>query len=93
MAGKGDPKIARIKAWVALMTGRDWAITEEDVDITTQLLNYDFTKKDQEDDIIDSCAYGPVMMIEFLPIIKARAAGFDLEINYAAQSEAEVSGV
>jgi hypothetical protein len=42
------------------MANNEWGIPEGDVDITTQVLNYDMRLKDQEDDIIDSCAYGPM---------------------------------
>ena len=71
MAGRGDPKAGRIRAFAGLMSNNEWAIPESDVDITTQMLNYSFKKKEQEDDIIDSCAYGPTMMELYLSVIMA----------------------
>lgn len=65
MAGKGDPKVARIKAWVSLMTKQEYAVYEGAVEITTQLLNYNMKKKSNRDDLIDSCAYGPQILSQF----------------------------
>lgn len=64
-AGKGDPKIARIKAWVAMMAAGEYAVYEGAVEITTQLVDYNMTKKSNRDDLIDSCAYGPQMLVEY----------------------------
>lgn len=93
MAGKGDPKASRIRAFAALMANGEWAIPEDDVDITAQLLEYDFRKKDQDDDIIDSCAYGPMMMEQWLSIIMAQAAGKDWMTDSEARTGMEVTGV
>ena len=62
MAGKGDPKVARIKAWVSLMAAGEYAIPEGDLEITNQLLTYNMKKSNNKDDLIDSCAYGPQML-------------------------------
>lgn len=75
MSGRGDPKVSRIRSFVALMGEKQWAIPDSDVDITTQIVQYDMRKKEQPDDIIDSCAYGPTMMETYLPIIMAQASG------------------
>lgn len=93
MSGKGDPKAARIKAWVNLMAKGEWGIPEGDVDITTQLLNYNMRIVNQEDDIIDSCAYGPMMLGDYQPLIMAQAAGHDLTQSARAQYGTEVAGV
>lgn len=79
MSGRGDPKSSRIRAWVSLMANKEWAIPEEDVDITQQIMAYDFRKKDQPDDIVDSCAYGPSMMEQYMHLILAQAMGIDWE--------------
>ena len=71
MAGRGDPKAGRIRAFAGLMSNGEWAIPDDDVDITTQMLEYSFKKKEQFDDIIDSCAYGPTMMELYLAVIMA----------------------
>ncbi len=78
MAGKGDPKAARIRAFAGMMASGEWAIEDGDVDITTQLLNYSFKKKEQADDIIDSCAYGPIMMELYLALIMAN---FNMQVE------------
>lgn len=93
MSGRGDPKAGRIKAYVALMSNGEWGLIESDVDITQQILDYDFRKKDQADDIIDSAAYGPMMLDAYLPVIQAAAMGVNLENNGRVQHEMEVAGV
>lgn len=77
MSGRGDPKMSRMRSYVALMAAKEWAIGQDDVDLTTQILEIDFGKKEQPDDILDSAAYGPPMMDQFLGLIMAQAAGFD----------------
>ena len=42
MAGRGDPKSGRIRSFVSLMANKEWAINEDDVDITTQIISYEF---------------------------------------------------
>lgn len=69
MAGRGDPKIARIRAYVSLLDDEQWAIDENDIDLTTQLLDLNFRTKDQADDLADSAAYGPAMYEEFSGLI------------------------
>lgn len=64
-AGRGDPKVSRIKTWVALMAAKQYAIYEGAVEIVTQLLGYSMKKKSNDDDLIDSCSYGPQMLNEF----------------------------
>ena len=93
MAGRGDPKIGRIKAFVSLMANAEWAIPDSDIDITTQILEFDFRKTDQPDDIIDGCAYGPAMMESFMPIIMAVAANTFNNPDSQARVGMEVAGV
>lgn len=80
----GMDKHSRIKAWVASMDPRGvggkprdptYGVFENDWSITQQLLDYDLTKKDQEDDLCDSCAYGIQMMENYLPLIYAQFNG------------------
>ena len=93
MSGKGDPKVARIRAFVALMANEEWAISDGDVDITSQLLEYNVKKKEQADDIIDSAAYGPMMMETYYPIIMAQAGGLEVESSGRTQTSREICGV
>jgi hypothetical protein len=74
-AGRGDPKRLRISSWVASMEEGTYAIPEDDIEITTQLLNYSMVEDDQEDDLIDACAYGVQMLDNYSQIIKLVAAG------------------
>lgn len=71
MAGRGDPKIGRISAWVALMAAGEYAIPSGATDIVTQLLNFDMRKKNNKDDLIDSCAYGPQMLTQYEGLLRA----------------------
>jgi hypothetical protein len=94
MSGRGDPKISRIKAFVNLMANKEWAIPEEDVDITAQLMEFDFRKKEQPDDIIDSAAYGPMMQEQYSSIIMAMGMGMDWEsLANNAQTGTEICNV
>lgn len=90
VAGRGDPKHSRISSCVALMSNEEWAIPEGDIDITNQILNYNLKKKDNTDDIIDSVAYGPFMMEDYLTLIMSQATGdrttFD-SIQYGMEIE------
>lgn len=92
MAGRGDPKKLRISSFVSMMANKEWAIPEGDVSITTQILSYDMRKKDQRDDIIDSCAYGPIMMEDYLATIMASATN-DEDSNSDVKHGTEVAGV
>ncbi len=75
LAGRGDPKVARISAWATTMKERQYAIYEGAVTITTQLLSYNMLKKSNDDDGIDSAAYGPQMIDNYLGLIKHAAKG------------------
>lgn len=70
----GRAKAARISAWVSAMEKNLYAIPADDLDITTQLLKYDKSIKDQEDDLIDGCAYGLDMLENNLGLIYASFA-------------------
>jgi hypothetical protein len=78
MAGKGDPKVARIRAWVSLMARGEYAIPEGDMEIVTQLTQYNMKKKSNKDDLIDSCAYGPQMLDQFMPRLIAQYSNQNL---------------
>lgn len=83
MSGRGDPKISRIRAWASLMNKQEYAIPDYDIDITTQLLAYDVTKMDNKDDLIDSCAYGPVVQELYLPLLLASFAQVETQQGQA----------
>jgi hypothetical protein len=77
MAGKGDPKVSRIKAWAGLMAKREYAVYEGAVEIATQMLGYNMKKKSNTDDLIDSCAYGPQMLLQYEGLLLASYQGND----------------
>lgn len=93
MAGRGDPKIGRIKVFVSLMSNKEWALPDTDFGVTEQILDFDFRKKEQPDDRIDACAYGPAMMNQFLPLIQAVYEGSFDESTQVAQTGLEVCSV
>lgn len=92
MAGKGDPKVARIKSWVSLMAKGEYAIYEGAVEISTQLIEYNMKKKSNRDDLIDSCAYGPQMLMNYEGLLTAMYMGGGLE-DHATQTGTEVASV
>src|SRR3546814_13892469 len=92
MAGKGDPKIARIKAWVALMAKKEYAVGEGLTEIFTQLMAYNMKKKSNRDDLIDSCAYGQQMIDNYLGIILEQARGVQ-HFEATAKRGVEVANV
>lgn len=83
MAGKGDPKIERIKAWVAMMRKKEYAVFEGCTEVFTQLMAYNMKKRSNRDDLIDSCAYGPQMLDNYLGIIMNQAAGVPQQVEAA----------
>lgn len=91
-AGRGDPKIGRIRAYVSLLAEKSWAISEDDIDLTTQILGLDMRKTDQDDDICDAAAYGPAMYEEFEGLIEHQFAVNDND-EPQVQFGMEVAGV
>jgi hypothetical protein len=92
MAGKGDPKVSRIKAFMSLMAKNEYAVYEGAVEFTTQALNYNMKKKSNRDDLLDSAAYGPQMLLQYEGLLVASYTGGGLEpVN--AQFGTEVSCV
>jgi hypothetical protein len=72
ISGRGDPKMGRIEAFINLMTAKEYALPDSDLEVTTEILALDKSKKDQQDDCVDSCAYGPVMLERYRPLILAK---------------------
>lgn len=66
-------KTLRLATWASMLQINPvtdeqamWAINDDDFFITQQLLNYDPKKKDNDDDIIDMCAMGQIMIDTYL---------------------------
>lgn len=92
-SGRGDPKVSRIKAFVQMMTDKEWALSEEDFDITNQILSLDLAKKDQKDDIVDSAAYGPIMYNQFEHLIRMKREMLTQTVSTQATHGSEVTSV
>jgi len=59
-------KTERILAWASWLKDKTYVLSENDTAQTTQLLLYDTSKKENEDDNIDSASYGLQMISKYL---------------------------
>lgn len=91
MSGKGDPKVARIKSWVAMMANKEYAIAEGVTEVYDQAMIYNMKKKSNDDDLLDSCAYGPQMLENYEGLIRSHTAG--AAINAEAQHGVQICNV
>lgn len=78
-------KVERIVVWASWIKKGDYLLTEGDMTITSQLLNYDPQKDDNDDDIIDSGAYGPQMITQHMNLLMINAV---LEMPTAETAQA-----
>ena len=92
MAGKGDAKVARIKSWVGLMAAGEYAIYEGAIEIVTQMVNYNMKKKSNDDDLLDSCAYGPQVLLQYEGLLIASYQGSNFETPEPSYGT-EIAGV
>lgn len=58
---KNIAKTERLAVWCSMIRRKAWALEEGDFVVTQQLLTYDPTKDNNEDDVIDACAMGVTM--------------------------------
>ena len=65
----GVAKIARLRAWAGMVHRGEVALSYGDSEITGELSNFDRTKKENQDDVIDACAQIPTVMNKFFHII------------------------
>lgn len=72
MFAGGRRKTERIMAWCALLKDGTYTLTEGEIDITTQLLTYDPKRVENDDDLIDACAYGAQMISTHLGLLRFR---------------------
>lgn len=59
-------KTDRLAVFTSFIRKKIYALNEGDFAITEQLLQYDPTKKENRDDLIDACAMGPIMIENFM---------------------------
>ncbi len=93
VSGRGDPKVGRIDAFVKLQIAKEYALPDDDIEVTTEILNYDKTKKENQDDCVDSCAYGPPLLERYRPIIVMKRDQHLPAGNLKAKYGSEVSSV
>lgn len=72
-------KAERIGAWVSLIAKGGYALPRGDIGIAAQLSHYDRTKRKNKDDLIDSCAYGLLMLTMYMTMILDKWQGLDPE--------------
>ena len=60
-------KMQRIVTWTGMLKKKEYYLTQGDIVLTEELLNYDKTKpKANDDDFIDGAAYGPQMLERYM---------------------------
>ena len=59
-------KVQRLAGWCGFLKSGAYCLSEGDFNVVQQLLTFDPTKKENDDDLIDSCAYGPQMLELYL---------------------------
>jgi len=91
LEAKGQ-KSARILTWVGTLKAGNYTLTDGDISITEQLLNYDPTKpKKNKDDRIDCASYGPQMMERYMTEILSSRTFEHQQIQ--VQTESQISAV
>ena len=85
-------KTERIRAWCGMLAAQSYSIVEGFTAIVSQLLAYDTEKKDNDDDLIDSCAYGVQMLENFLDLIYSSVSPINAG-NAKVQTEVEICGI
>lgn len=80
-------KLMRIRGWCALLKDKAYALTTGEMYITTQLLAFDPAKKNNKDDLIDSCAQGQEMMERYLGLILSKKRGTSIDITPMRETE------
>lgn len=70
-------KHERIKTWTSQLSSGLYCLTEGDFSVTQQLLMFNPQKKENEDDVIDACAYGPYMIANHFYQITANVGDND----------------
>lgn len=60
-----NQKVERLSAWCMMLQQGEYKLTEGDFESTQQLLNFDPMVRTNEDDLIDSEAFGPQMIARY----------------------------
>ncbi len=75
LQGANTQKVQRLVAWCALLKSKNYHLTDDDITTTTQLLQYDPKKAENEDDLIDAHAYAVQMIEHYLIEIMEEVEG------------------
>jgi len=65
----GRSKLARLKGFWALNKRGEYLIPEDASEIVSQAIGFDPQKQKNDDDLIDTIAYGPQMMEEYIGLV------------------------
>ncbi len=65
----GARKHERIGAWCALLKSKMYTLTEGDFTICNELVEFDPSKRENRDDLIDACAYGEHVVNNHLGLV------------------------
>lgn len=84
-------KNIRITGWAGLIKAKAYGITINDLYIVEQLLTYNRAKRDNQDDIIDACAFGQQMLENYYGLIMEKRMG--ATVNVKPTRELETCGV
>ena len=74
------------------MASGEYCIYEGAIEIVTQMVNYNMKKKSNDDDLLDSCAYGPQVLLQYEGLLIASYQGNSFDIPEAAYGT-EIAGV
>lgn len=83
-------KTAKLAAWAALLSNGTYFLSEGDIECTKQLLEYNPTKTNNKDDVIDACSMGVYMINHYLADIMQ---SFALDEFPVIQTAYQTSGV
>jgi len=75
-----------------MLKGGEYALTEGDFIVTQQLLEYNAQQKENDDDVIDTGAYGPQMIREYYFEIMDAISGTE-HLQHKAQSSYEIARI
>jgi hypothetical protein len=85
-------KNLRLAPWAAMLKTGEYALTEGDFIVTQQLLEYNAQQKENDDDVIDTGAYGPQMIREYFFEIMESVKGIE-HVEHLAQSSYQVARI
>lgn len=74
-------KLMRLRSWCALLKSGGWLLTEGEMHITTELLQFDVTKENNRDDLADACASAPEVLKNYGAMILAQQYKHTMELK------------